>query len=105
MFNKQHPPPQHFSINLVAVSPSPSILRMSSGLSEMRVVEARRGLLSAKFTEATGKFPSYSTNSSIGGSVMGVEGASESLECPDHDIDSPEDLGEMRSGWVGASMY
>ena len=35
---------------------------------------------------------------------MGVEGASESLECPDQDIDSPEDLGEMRSGWVGASM-
>ena len=36
---------------------------------------------------------------------MGVEGASESLECPDHDIDSPEDLGEMCSGWVGVSLY
>ena len=104
MFDKQHPPPQHFSINLVAVSPSPSILRMSSGLSEMRVVEARRGLLSAKFTKATGKPPSLSTSSSIWGSVMGVEGASESLECPDHDIDSPEDLGEVCSGWVGVSV-
>lgn len=36
---------------------------------------------------------------------MGVEGASESLECPDHEIDSPEDLGETWSGCVEVRVY
>lgn len=101
VLRRQHPPPQHWLMSLVAVSPSPSIRRMSFGLSEMRVVDARRGRdCSEKLTAEVGSACSLSTTSSTpwSGSVMGVIGASESSLLLVHSVDSPDDLGDVCSG-------
>lgn len=81
---------------------------MSAGLSEMSVVEARRGRVwPLKLTEAVGRSSSLSTISSTAwsGSVLGVMGASESsLLFWLHSIDSPDDLGDVCSGWDGTDL-
>jgi len=105
VFSRQHPPPQHWLMSFVAVSVSPSILLISAGLSEISVVEARRGRgvsCSVKDTEAAGRSLSASTTSSSWNSVLGVGGASESLLWPLHSMDSLEDRGDVWSGcdWV-----
>jgi hypothetical protein len=100
--SRQHPPPQHWLMSFVAVSPSPSIRLMSVGLSDMSVVEARRGrVCPVKFTAAAGRSCSLSTTSStaVSGSVAGVTGASDSsLLVVPHAIDPPNDFGDVCSG-------
>ena len=102
VLSRQHPPPQHWLMSFVAVSPSPSIRLISVGLSEINVVDARRGRsCSEKLTAATGRSSSLSTTSStaLSGSVTGVMGASESsLLLVLHSMDSPEDFGDVCSG-------